>query len=137
MKSNVTCHAWILEGAELSFYFVLENPATASGPVLVPRVLAPLGAFVSLQVVDSTGSTIYETNPPKFTPKLDPQSEGAYVAIDPGYGYGTKFVIDDAPSLPAGTLDVKISYSNLYFRGSAEHALGDQQCSTVVRHQRR
>ncbi len=136
MQSQVTCQAWLLDEPQFAFYFALGNPNTANSAVLVPRVLAPLGAFVSVKIVDSSGQSVYETNPPKFTPKLDPQSHDAYVSLEPGYGYGTTFV-DPAVSLPAGTYDVKISYSNLYFRGFTEHQLGEQRCSCVLHYQSR
>jgi hypothetical protein len=131
--SEIGCHAWIAGGAPLSFHFVLSSPAAAAEPLLVPRVLAPLGAFVTVEVRDRAGALVYETRPPKFTPKLAPDSREAYVSIDPGYGYGTAFV-DERATLAPGEYEITIAYSNLYFRGFAGHSLGEQRCSTTVRY---
>jgi len=136
VKADVTCHAWLVEGSPFSFHFALSNPASATAPLWVPRVLEPLGAFVAVQILDGAGAVVYETNPPKFTPKLDPESRDAYVALDPGYSHGTTFV-DERVALAPGDYDVKLIYSNLYFRGPAEHPLGEQRCSTVVRYSKR
>jgi hypothetical protein len=136
MKSDIACRAWVVDGPQFSFTFVLDNPSGSASALIVPRVLHPLGAFVTFQVVDAAGAAVYETNPPKFTPKLDPQSRDAYLSIDPGYGYATTFV-DPELSLPAGAYQVKIAYSNLYFRGFAEHQLGEQRCSTTLAYHKR
>jgi hypothetical protein len=79
---------------------------------------------------------VYETNPPKFTPKLDPGKREAYVALDPGYSYGTTFT-DERVALAPGDYEVRLAYSNLYFRGFDGQELGEQRCSTVLRYQRR
>lgn len=77
MQSDVTCQAWVLDGPEFAFYVAIGNPKSAHTALFVPRVLAPLGAFVSVKIIDASGQLVYETNLPKFTPKLDPRSRDA------------------------------------------------------------
>jgi hypothetical protein len=135
VSTEVACQAWVGDGSPFTLSFVLRNPSE-TGALVVPRVLHPLGAFVSLQIVDAAGAAVYESHPPKFTPKLAPDARDAYVTIDPGYSYGTTFV-EERIALPAGDYEVRVAYSNLYFRGTADQPIGDQKCSTVVRYQRR
>lgn len=53
-----------------------------------------------VQIVDAHGATVYETNPPKFTPKLSPESPDVYVAVAPGLAHGERFVLDGASLAP-------------------------------------
>lgn len=125
------CRAELVERAPLTIHFSLVHPATAAEPTWVPRVLQPLGAFVVAELRDATGAVVWNTERPKFHPKLDPESREAYVELDPGYSHGVVLVLRGA-ELGAGAHTLHLTYRNLQYRGVAGHALGDQACAVTL-----
>ncbi|WP_188931010.1 hypothetical protein [Puia dinghuensis] len=99
--------------------------------IYVPRSLKPLGAFMQVKVRDSKGAIVYETQLPKFAPKLEISHKASYVAIDPGYSYGVLLECETA-QLPTGEYRVEVSYSNLQFRGFPGNFIGDQKCHSSI-----
>lgn len=84
-----------------------------------------------IEVRDSSGSLVYETQPPKFAPKLEISHPESYIGLEPGYSYGVLLECD-APPLPPGDFRVEVSYSNLQFRGFSGNFIGDQKCHTSI-----
>ncbi len=90
----------IISAQPLTLHFSLHNPAQAGGATLVPRMLEPLGAFVSVVVRGSEGNEVCRTHPPKFTPKLKPSQASSYMELEPGYSYGVVLVVEDCELRP-------------------------------------
>ena len=131
MNGELVCQLSVASEEPMALAVALAVPASAKSSVRVPRVLLPLGAFVCVQIVDAHGATVYETNPPKFTPKLSPESPDAYVAVPPGSAHGERFVLDGA-SLAPGDYEIRATYSNLYFQGPKENPIGEQRCTATL-----
>jgi hypothetical protein len=125
------CLVAIVTTHPLALHVSLYNPPTAATSLHVPRSLKPLGAFMHVEVRDRSGTLVYETQPPKFAPKLEVSHAESYVALEPGYSYGVLLECD-APPLPPGDYRVEVSYSNLQFRGFSDHFIGDQRCHTLI-----
>jgi hypothetical protein len=125
------CLAAIVTTHPLTMHISLHNPPTATSSIHVPRSLKPLGAFMHVKVSDRSGALVYETQLPKFAPKLETSHAESYVEIEPGYSYGVLLECD-APPLQHGYYRVEVSYSNLQFRGFAGHFIGDQRCYTSI-----
>ena len=128
---DLECLATIATINPLALHVSLQNPPTAATAVHVPRSLKPIGAFMEVKVRDQSGAVLYETQPPKFAPKLEPDHEQSYVAIEPGYSYGVLLHCDVQP-LPPGDYRVEVVYSNLEFRGFPGFFLGDQRCCSSI-----
>jgi len=128
---NIECLTTIVTTHPLVLHASLHNPPTAATSVHVPRSLKPLGAFIQVKVTDHSGVLIYETQPPKFAPKLEVSHAESYVTIEPGYSYGVLLECDAPPLLP-GDYRVEVSYSNLQFRGFSGHFIGDQRCHSSL-----
>lgn len=86
-------------------------------PRYVPRLLTPLGAFVSVTIRDVKGAVVYQTETPKVKLKLDPSREASYLELEAGYSYGAVSVLDDATLVP-GEYHLDIAYSNGQFQGT-------------------
>jgi hypothetical protein len=114
----------IIAAQPLTIHFSLHNPEQADGATLVPRMLEPLGAFVSVVVRGPGGDEVCRTHPPKFTPKLKPSQESSYVEIEPGYSHGVVLVVEDCELSP-GHYEVDVSYSNRDYRGPDGSAIGE------------
>ena len=125
------CLAAIVTTRPLALHVSLYNPSTAATGLYVPRSLKPLGAFMHVTVRDSSGTSVFETQLPKFAPKLEVSDAESYVALEPGYSYGVVLVCDRA-LLPPGDYHAEVSYSNLQFRGFSGHFIGDQKCHTSI-----
>ena len=121
----------IVQQHPLTIHFSLLNPARASGPVYVPVMLEPLGAFVNVVVRDGMGQVVCQTHRPKFTPKLKPSADHAYLALEPGYSHGVLLPLDDCTLTP-GAYRVQVTYSNLDYRGSPARPVGELAFSTVL-----
>jgi len=128
---TMDCLAAIVTTRPLALHVSLCNPSTDTTTLHVPRSLKPLGAFMRVEVKDRNGALVYETQAPKFAPKLEVSHAGSYVAIEPGYSYGVLLECD-APPLPPGKYRAEVSYSNLQFRGFAGHFIGDQRCHASI-----
>lgn len=98
----------------LALHFSLHNEGDA--PRYVPRLLTPLGAFVSVKIRDARGTVVYHTETPKVKQKLDPLLGSSYLELEAGYSYGAVFVLDDAMLVP-GDYHLDIAYSNAQFQG--------------------
>ena len=139
MNGDLMCQLSVASDEPMALALALAVPASATSPVRVPRVLLPLGAFVRVQIVDARGETVYETNPPKFTPKLSPlspDSPDAYVTVSPGSAHGERFVLDGA-TLAAGEYEIRATYSNLYFQGLKASPIGEQRCTAMLPYHKR
>ncbi len=99
----------------LTLHFSLHNDAAV--PRCVPRLLTPLGAFLSVTVRDAKGAVVYQTETPKMKLKLDPSRDASYLELEAGYSYGAVFVLEDATLLP-GDYHLDIAYSNAQFQGT-------------------
>ncbi|MEA2889643.1 MAG: hypothetical protein QOI05_436 [Bradyrhizobium sp.] len=105
----------------LALHFSLQNGGTA--PAYVPRLLTPLGAFVSVTIRDAEGALIYQTETPKVKLKLDPSRDASYLELEAGYSYGVLFELDDATLVP-GEYQLDIAYSNGQFQGTSGAPVG-------------
>ena len=121
----------IIQPRPLTIHFSLLNPERASAPVYGPVMLEPLGAFLNVVVRDGMGEVVCQTHAPKFTPKLKPTSDDAYLAIEPGRSHGAVFVVDDCELAP-GTYRVQVTYSNRDYRGTAARPVGELSYATVL-----
>lgn len=125
------CVATVEKTTPLTIHVSLRQDAGASAPVLIPRVLEPLGTFVTMSIVDGAGAVVFETRPLKFTPKIAPSDPRAYVELDPGYAWGRTFVLDRA-ALGAGRYQLQVEFSNLFFQGPPDRPAGALSCDTSV-----
>lgn len=105
----------------LTLNFSLHNDSNL--PAYVPRLLTPLGAFVSVKIRDAKGIVVYHTETPKMKLKLDPLLDASYLEIEAGYSYGAVFVLDDAILVP-GDYHLDIAYSNAQFQGTSGVPVG-------------
>jgi hypothetical protein len=124
------CVAMITQKQPLTIYFSLYNPADASAVLYVPRMLVPVGAFVKIEI-KAGDQVVHATRQPKFSPKLPPDRQEAYVALDPGHGYGV-VLAPEGVSLPRGDYAIHLTYSNLQYRGFSGHEIGEQRGEIVV-----
>ena len=115
--------AVILQASPLTIHFGFYNPEDSEDPCYVPRMLDPLGYFVSLDVRDGKTS-VYRTERPKVRLKLHPDRAESYHALEPGYTHGIVFEIDDFEPDP-GSYSLKLTYSNRQFNGFPGHPLGE------------
>src|SRR5437870_872365 len=97
------CLVAITRTRPLTVHFSLYNPPGSEGPVYIPRLLVPLGAFVSLKVTDLLDQVVFETFPPKLNLKLHPSRPESYFALEPGYTYGVVLEAKDADELAPGS----------------------------------
>lgn len=124
------CLATITQKQPLTIYFSLYNPADAGAVLYVPRVLLPVGAFVKVEI-RSGEQVVYATRQPKFSPKLRPDKQEAYVALDPAHGHGVLLELEGV-SLPRGDYMIHLQYSNLQYRGFTGQELGEQHGESIV-----
>ena len=100
----------------LVVHFALCNPPGAAGPVRVPRVLRPAGAFVEMEVRAADGRTVWRTERPKIGLKLHPDRPESYLALEPGYTFGA-LLEADAPELAPGEYLLEVSYASRPYNG--------------------
>jgi hypothetical protein len=115
--------ASVTSARPLVIHFSLVNPADSPGPAYVPRLLQPLGAFVAIEITDWHKAVVYHTIKPKLRSKLDPAKDSSYVAVEPGYTYGTLLAVDE-PRLTPGNYRIHLVYSNGDYRGTATAPVG-------------
>lgn len=101
----------------------LYNPVRTTKPVLVPRLLTPLGAFVKVTVLDEGGAIVWETSQPKLGLKLHPGRRESYLELEPGYSHGVVFLLEEVP-VPAGPCELQVSYSNGPYTGTHDQPVG-------------
>ena len=111
----------ILASRPLTVHFSLHN--AAGQPLLVPRVLAPLGAFVCLEVRDAGGALVYESPTVKLHLKLHPDRPESYLSLEPAYTYGVMFTVDEVTLRP-GPHELMISYCNTPYTGPISAPIG-------------
>ncbi|WP_163541067.1 hypothetical protein [Occultella kanbiaonis] len=114
----------VLTARPLRLHVALLNPDGAAGPVWVPRLLRPLGAFVRLAVLDGAGETRFETTEPKFKPKLRPEDDESYLSLEPGYSHGAIFEAE-LGEVAAGAYTLRVTYRTLDYRGSPDRPVGE------------
>jgi hypothetical protein len=119
----------VLESSPLMIHFSFHHPAHAEAPAYVPRLLSPLGYFISIEITNSKKDVVYASSKPKIKLKLHPDRPDSYLALDPGYTYGYALTVADF-SAGAGTYHAAITYSNQEFRGFPEHSLGEMTHTT-------
>ena len=105
----------------LALHFSLQNDGAV--PAYVPRLLTPLGAFVSVTIRDVEGAVVYQTETPKMKLKLNPSRDASYLELEAGYCYGVLFELDDATLVP-GEYHLDIAYSNGQFQGTSGAPVG-------------
>jgi|BogFormECP12_OM2_1039638.scaffolds.fasta_scaffold05381_5 hypothetical protein len=113
----------------LTLHFSLHNEGAVPG--YVPRLLTPLGAFVSVTIRDVKGAVVYQTETPKMKLKLDPSRDASYFELEAGYSYGAVFVLDDATLVP-GEYHLDIAYSNGQFQGTSGTPVGVLEYHTLL-----
>lgn len=113
----------VLRSAPLHVQVSLHLSSRAGEAAWVPRLLEPLGAFLTVRVRSTSGSLVLETSVPKFKPKLRPDSDASYLALDPGYTYGIVLELD-VPDVTPGAYQVQVQYTNLMYRGTADRPVG-------------
>lgn len=105
----------------LTLHLSLQNDGVV--PTYVPRLITPLGAFVSVTIRDVAGALVYQSETPKIKLKLDPSRDTSYLELEAGYCYGAVFEIDDATLVP-GEYHLDIAYSNKQFQGTSGAPVG-------------
>lgn len=121
----------ILDTRPLTLHVSLHNPVDATKPVLVPRLLAPLGAFVNVTVLDELSATAWESPRPKLGLKLHPDRRESYLELEPGYSHGIVFRLEGVP-VPAGLCTARVSYSNGPYTGPTQQPIGALTFETAV-----
>ena len=121
--SGVELLVHVLRCAPLHVQVSLHQPSRAGEAAWVPRLLEPLGAFLTVRVRSTSGPLVYETSAPKFKPKLRPDSDASYLALEPGYTYGIVLELD-VPDVTPGAYRVQVQYTNLMYRGTADRPVG-------------
>lgn len=120
----------VVEARPLTVHFSLLNPADAEEPLRVPATLGPTGAFVTLSLTDADGRPVYATERPKLKLKLDPAKPESYLTLQPGYSFGTVFVLDpDELWLEPGEYTLSAEYHNRDYSGPRENPIGELACS--------
>jgi hypothetical protein len=115
----------------LTLHFSFYNPDEAEAVVYVPRILGPLGYFITLEISDQYDEVVYETQKSKINLKLHPERESSYHALEPGYTYGNVFEVEDFVPVP-GTYHIVLTYSNEEFKGFADNPLGAMTYETKL-----
>lgn len=114
----------IIQTSPLTLHFGFHHPAESESPVSVPRLLTPLGYFVSIVITGEKKQIVYESDRPKVKPKLHPARPESYLQLEPGYTYGVMLEVEDFQ--PArGVWQMTVTYSNREFQGFAEHPIGE------------
>ena len=113
----------------LALNFSLHNDGDL--PRYVPRLLTPLGAFVSVTIRDAKGAVVYQTETSKIKLKLDPSRDLSYLELESGYSYGACFVFDDT-TLVTGEYHLEFAYSNGEFQGTSSAPVGVLAYQTQV-----
>jgi len=117
----------VVETQPVVLHFSIVNPRTSEKTIYVPRLLRPLGYFIRLKISDFEDRLVYRTHVPKAKPKLHPDRQDSYLAIDPGYSYGAVLEVEDFTPA-AGTYQLALSYSNREYLGFSDHPLGEITC---------
>jgi hypothetical protein len=113
----------VVRSQPLTIHFCLHNPAATNEPVFVPRTLGPLGVFTTLAVRDAGGATVYEGPTVRATLRLDPKSPASYQPLEAGYTFGVMLETDEL-SVPSGTYELTLRYSNSPFTGTPSTPVG-------------
>lgn len=121
----------ILDTRPLMLHFSPYNPVDATKPVLVPRLLTPLGAFVKVTILDQDGATVWETSQPKLGLKLHPERRESYLELEPGYSHGVVFRLEGI-EVPAGPCEMQVCYSNGLYTGPREQPVGELAYNATV-----
>lgn len=108
----------------LRLHVSLHQPDSATEAAWVPRLLHPIGAFVSVDIRDTAGESVFATDVPKFKPKLKPSREESYLRVDPGYSYGTVFDLD-LGQVTIGSYVIEVGYTNLDYQGTTDRPIGE------------
>ena len=129
--ASVQLLASVLTTEPLQVHVSLANPEGAPGSVAVPRGLGPLGAYIRLELRSTSGAVLCRTHRPKFSPKLRPGEDSAYVALEPGTSWGAVFTWEDCSQVPsAGQLSV--AYANEDYQGTAALPVGALSLETLL-----
>jgi hypothetical protein len=112
-----------------TLHFSLYN--SENNPVYIPRLLGPLGYFITVEIMDENNKVVYRSSTPKAKPKLYPSKPESYQTLEPGYTCGIVLTVEGYEPAP-GEYRVSIKYSNLEFRGFPGHSLGKLTYSTML-----
>jgi len=121
--------ARIVASDPLTIHFSLHNDGPE--PAWIPRVLRPLGVMVQVEVRSERGQVVYENPAVRATWKLQPGDDESYQQLEPGYTFGVVLVLDDFEPEP-GRYEVRLSYTNAPYRGTAARKVGEMRYSTVL-----
>jgi hypothetical protein len=114
----------VLQATPLMIHFSFHHQEAAAAVAYLPRLLRPLGYFVSVKITDSQDAVVYASDKPKIKLKLHPERAESYYALEPGYTYGCVLTIADFTA-QAGNYHATVTYSNQDFRGFPDHNLGE------------
>lgn len=123
--------AAITETRPLTFHFSIHNPGDANGPICVPKLLGPFGYFIEVEAKDAQDKTVYRSTKPKVRLKLHPSRPESYDFLEPGYTHGVVFQVDEMGQV-AGDYNLKLTYSNMEFRGFPQNPLGEMSFETIL-----
>jgi len=115
------CLVTVCRVRPLTLHFALHNDAGVSSHV--PRLLGPLGAFISVAITNLRGESVFKVDAPKTRLKLDPSRETSYFELEAGYSYGVVLDITEALLAP-GKYNLDIDYSNGPFQGTSSTPVG-------------
>ena len=121
----------IVRPSPLVIHFSFHNANGDAMPAFVPRLIGPLGYFISLEITAENGAVVYETFKPKIKLKLHPDRQESYLALESGYTYGSVLTVEDFSPSP-GAYRIALAYSNEGFRGFPGHALGEMRYRTEM-----
>ena len=124
MTKDIEFHSHLVRTKPLAIHYYFYNPEGSDEIYYVPRTLRPLGAFISLEITDDQGESVFRTLKPKLKLKLDPTWKDSYQSLEPAYTFGAILTAETA-DLPPGDYQVEIAYSNLVYTGFPGHDLGE------------
>ncbi len=107
----------------LQVHVSLANPEDADTRAAIPRVLEPLGAYITMEVRDAAGEILCQTRRPKFTPKLRPDSDEAYLLLEPGRSRGVLLTWEDCSLSPESQV-LHVRYRNEDYQGTPDRPVG-------------
>lgn len=121
--------ARIVESDPLTIHFSLYNDGPE--PAWIPRVLRPLGIMVQVEVRSGRGKVVYENPTVRATWKLQPGDDESYQQLEPGYTFGVVLPVDDFEP-ESGTYEVRLSYTNAPYRGTAARKVETLRYATTL-----
>jgi hypothetical protein len=123
--------ARVIDSRPLTIHFCLYNPLRTGRPVYIPRTLAPLGVFVTLEIRDASDNIVYDGPTVRATHRLAPADPRSYQELESGYTSGVVLVVDDFEP-PPGAYEVRLRYTNQPFSGTPATPVGALAYETTL-----